>query len=75
MSETSLHPNKDVPFDLHLPGYHPIIGHDRLDRIRGGMAAYIKLSLVVNRCDDLESLEIEQLCLDVSYQKRKLQFL
>ena len=72
LSETSLHPNKDVPFDLHLPGYHPIIRRDRVDRIRGGVAAYIKLSLIVNRRNDLESAEIEQLCLDVRLSNKKI---
>ena len=33
LSKTSLHPDKHLCFNLGLPGYHPILRRDRVDRI------------------------------------------
>ena len=72
LSETSLFPNKDLGFDLHLPGYHPILRRDRVDRIRGGVAAYISSSICPERREDLESPLIELLCFDARVSNYKI---
>ena len=61
LSETSIYPNKDLGFDLHLPGYHPVLRRVRLDRTRGRVAAYISSSICLGRRKDLESPLTEQL--------------
>ena len=72
LSETSLHPEKQLCFDLDLPGYHPILHRDRVDRIRGGVAAYVSTLVCPERREDLESPLIEQLGFDARVQNYKV---
>ena len=72
MSETSLHPEKQLCCDLDLPGYHPILRRDRVNRIRGGVATYVSTLVCPERREDLESPLIEQLCFDARVQNHKV---
>ena len=69
LSETFLSANSST--DLHIPGFHAILRRDR-PSFGGGIAVYIRDNIIYKRCYDKDSLDVENMWIEVNTCEGKL---